>query len=1152
MGTVRLSTYISQWQDPATSVNALSILLILCGSGWHPARPNTLLANASHTNYTRDGYTAGTNITVAGTTLPWNKLMCLTPSDLQPLELPCPEGQPECQYYSLSFVYEEINANEWEAVPGWQKWQGSERRGEVSDVVQYTNAFHKDGESMYDQPIYDQLWMGESRMNVVNFTVGPYSSSLEGEAWWGPIDSRRHRLTLNLNVEDTNVSAGYLEWEYCGFDNSPCACNAAVNGGEGITIGVEERLLEWGNGSYIGCLVPEDILYAQDGEPSFDGWPWYEGSTVREVIPLTMYIEELWNMYGEGAAKLGFTVVEPPFYAQLYFGYQGWEDCADRYNCDQLRRLTGIQSATMRSHEIRTLSYNLPIPELETDVYSLHLFLDPDHVVNETHLPEGRHFYISFQTCWPPNLILGLNKLRVYEELKEGEKPTKPNRASWGTDLCLSSTQLQSWYAVGNNQVTENRTYFILEYEEHNNGYLPAGSFPNGGCGFEPERSKGGCAGWKNTMLLDGIKIQETALRPYLAANSKRFVNVTLDMGPPDDKEHVLEFRIDAFNAVPQYDSVSTTQDYLKYTTGRVHQVTIRFCDFGIDVEGGDEGMLVGEREIAVPWGDSICITEKDEMQYGYLDNLYLHMHLQYQIINRGPQDAYVYQSEARSWKTSLYYDGELLQYTTGGRLGSHGTSRWISDNRTMGLILGPIDTEIHTFTLKVDEDQQLLWSEPRGLPHPTNRSWSIKVMFCTEALRAANNGTCGCSGDLTVGDSVTIGKQEVAWGSHVCLGREDLYYEHDAYDNPASIYTSDIGTYALHYTEANVNPRGRLMEENWRNILLWDDATLQYASEPRPELQLGDSRQVWWNPGAVLTRDKFNHTLSLVLNAPISLALPDDPADSEGWNWAGNTWVYNGVAKTWHHQREVAGGLSIYNLSVSFCGLEATMDPSPGRSVIIGLQEVSWGDLVCVHSTDVAAKYYGRYGYGHYQYGAFFSYRDMNRGLEAAKLSYWNYIYLDDQLLFRDEIQPRLYTNGEIATGEERLTEHDFVAVPTSAEVPGVLQFGREPRDSWTDTEVHTLTIVSDATGIYSAGPRNFTIRLMYEEGFAAVGSPTQSGDTSTYGWDNIDGTWVKNSACPFSEFVVPLTPHLGSPVAQLSPSDPASEITCGAALSL
>ena len=71
-----------------------------------------------------------------------------------------------------------------------------------------------------------------------------------------------------------------------------------------------------------------------------------------------------------------------------------------------------------------------------------------------------------------------------------------------------------------------------------------------------------------------------------------------------------------------------------------------------------------------------------------------------------------------------------------------------VEDFAGNGLVeLGPIDSDLHSLTLTLDQDRLIPWIQEED-----RVSQTVEVRFCTSAMRnTTTGGHCGCVGDLTV-----------------------------------------------------------------------------------------------------------------------------------------------------------------------------------------------------------------------------------------------------------------------------------------------------------------------------------------------------------------------------------------------------------------
>lgn len=60
------------------------------------------------------------------------------------------------------------------------------------------------------------------------------------------------------------------------------------------------------------------------------------------------------------------------------------------------------------------------------------------------------------------------------------------------------------------------------------------------------------------------------------------------------------------------------------------------------------------------------------------------------------------------------------------------GDTRRVADNSSFGLQIGPLDDQVHTLGVQIDVHGAQRWAPPS----PVNRTYSVKVKFCTEKLR--------------------------------------------------------------------------------------------------------------------------------------------------------------------------------------------------------------------------------------------------------------------------------------------------------------------------------------------------------------------------------------------------------------------------------
>eukprot|EP00976_Prorocentrum_cordatum_P056374 1137521-Prorocentrum_minimum.AAC.1 len=150
----------------------------------------------------------------------------------------------------------------------------------------------------------------------------------------------------------------------------------------------------------------------------------------------------------------------------------------------------------------------------------------------------------------------------------------------------------------------------------------------------------------------------------------------------------------------------------------------------------------------------------------------------------------------------------------------------------------------------------------------------------------------------------------------------------------------------------------GRTMDEAYRNALLLDGAPLGFISDDRPELPLGTTRQAWWvqsdgTRGVSLARREGSYTLSLWLNAPPGVVTSEDPSRDGQWEWSAEDgiWLLKPF-KLHNYQVEIGGAAdSVYNITVSFCGLEPQVELS---EAFLGGVAVQWGTVMCLTSAEM------------------------------------------------------------------------------------------------------------------------------------------------------------------------------------------------------
>jgi hypothetical protein len=266
-----------------------------------------------------------------------------------------------------------------------------------------------------------------------------------------------------------------------------------------------------------------------------------------------------------------------------------------------------------------------------------------------------------------------------------------------------------------------------------------------------------------------------------------------------------------------------------------------------------------------------------------------------------------------------------------------------------------------------------------------------------------------------------------------------------------------------------------------------------------------------------------MTHTLTLYLNAPPHLAPPGHPHDDEP------------LAE---QAPEVAGGQSMYNLTVTFCGLEPVVEAT---MVALGsVQAPPWGTLVCLGSAD-----------------------SMEGPVVTATVSLSNHGPVDQVQPLRVTalVDERVVAEWVLnSTRTERrfgwsLQDNQWVygwsqrtwSEPHTLRVDETRNLTAQVRLGTPDTAVHKLTLQwvaldvlpvdDDAAAVLGVRPTvsSAQLELVFESALAAAQGLDPN--TNTAGWTLVNGVLTKLTSCPTRPSSPLLTRHPPHPPLQPSP---------------
>ncbi|KAK3279737.1 hypothetical protein CYMTET_12393 [Cymbomonas tetramitiformis] len=339
---------------------------------------------------------------------------------------------------------------------------------------------------------------------------------------------------------------------------------------------------------------------------------------------------------------------------------------------------------------------------------------------------------------------------------------------------------------------------------------------------------------------------------------------------------------------------------------------------------------------------------------------------------------------------------------------------------------LGTLNAEPYNLELILDVDDDVAWNDL----HSADRiSQSVELAFCTKALRLQTGGQCGCAGDLSLDQKLTIGNHDTLWGEDTCLYPSDVSEGTTADPNLGS-FSGGFGkfdttaTFDLTYVEGNLPPGAQTyVDDMFRHLLLWDGEPVNITAD-RPRLPLGLVRTAPWPHAFTVNRDGGEHTLTLVVN---SADAGRYLTETEGKKC--NTHFCEDAR--WEGQPETDLANNVFHLNVRHCGYKAELNAGPW--VYVGEQRVPWNTsavhgVACLGYEDVKNFTEVVNGTNVTYWGITMAYTELNEGLVDAPANFTNRIYWDDQEMIVDANR-----EGMVA-GAARAEEHIWSYVGCAA----------------------------------------------------------------------------------------------------------------------
>ncbi|KAK3236459.1 hypothetical protein CYMTET_53403 [Cymbomonas tetramitiformis] len=519
-------------------------------------------------------------------------------------------------------------------------------------------------------------------------------------------------------------------------------------------------------------------------------------------------------------------------------------------------------------------------------------------------------YITGFKSCWPEDLVAepGIWLLHTDSDgLEHGEM------LPWGGEVCLYPKHMSS-------ATSADHVSFTFRYTERNIGFDAA----------DPVAEEG----WRNTLSLDGQEVYSSIGHALLAPGASRDETVDVDLGRPDDAAHLLELALDTTDLVSPEDTEENN----------VASITVKFCGWGPNLYAG-ESVDLGSPAKITGWETLMCLSDTEVPVEAGADPYTgeRQLYVTYLESNVGPQAADAVFSGGAGWSNRLDYDGGLAE---GGAYKLQSNRRKLESlqQRTVqGVALAVVpDLEQHRVALTLDANSEIAWCV-----NPAFRR-EVTVAYCTEAL-LTEHGRCGCSGDLTLGNSLVIGQQTVEWGGEVCLTPSDA---------------ADDGLFYITYQERNDGRNAALaVRSGFQNTLKWDGVVVS-ASEERPSLDYPAFRYVGWREGLSLQKDDEIHTLTLELNA-----LKMEP--------------------------ELHSDGNVQSVSVQFCNYTGP-HLNAGHTLYINGMDVLWGGTIRLQQDDLHSVSY-EYGGCFYNYFGFdLVYQENNAG-SVDSGAFDAVIYYDD-----------------------------------------------------------------------------------------------------------------------------------------------------------
>eukprot|EP00854_Cymbomonas_tetramitiformis_P002102 gene2102-2801_t len=843
------------------------------------------------------GHQVPAGLSIAGNLVPWGASICLTPDDLLDFVADCPLPTCDvggCAYATCAYEKFRVDYTEWN--DGWTTITGLDG--------QYTNALYYDGELMelHQRPSLPPGAYADGFTEVRYYNTSRPQVDPNEMAYWGSgirtgwdvtgfqlFDGQRHTISIALVLGEDDVAQtaagdlGTIGVYYCGWPGMECGCGLdLLPAPGGMWLGA--RRLPWTDSSLITVANSTSVssntttsVESSDSSSSTSTTTTTTTTTVvvnvTEVVVPCIEPEDVVRRDGVDGLELTATEVEGAFMrggSALARNYTRAQPAfRTRVTSTELHRdgqpageaevLGELGPHTMLPGEEANSTIFVPLFPKDGLVRRVGVTVDWEGSVAE--LDENNNARsLELEMCWPADLTPG-TYLQVLADQEDEDAEEHTIDVGFGGHVCIQPSHHQSSLST---DLTLGHVIVELVYWDVNIGKQTAYGVPQ----TEAVALADEQYGWANSLFLDGELVHVDHERGPLIPEARTSQHVVLDLGAPDDRQHLLQIFVDSQNTSSGWNQVGQERAEAD-ETNNMGNITISFCGWGADVWPGDN-LTIGTRN--VQWGDEVCLTDEDLIRTN-METFCLEggcwmigadetmIFMEYNEINRGSQRA---EALDGGWLNMFYYDGEeaivnierpALEVNATRKVLAHGTNRYGVDS----YVFEPFDLEPHTLTLRLDAHDEVPWRDQHF-----QTEWSITVKFCTSEL-LASHGKCGCSEpDLTANNSIAIGAQEVRWGETVCLGAEDMV-----------AYAANDGTvlHGVDLTYSEYNDGLVDMEGSWTNQIYYD--SIQVITDPgRTTLAALASREqshLWGFESinkVTVEPDDGRHTLSIVIDA--------------------------------------------------------------------------------------------------------------------------------------------------------------------------------------------------------------------------------------------------------------------------------------------